>query len=91
MSLGWFEEIVVDVPVTVPMVGPKPIEGVVVEWYIVEGEEVCEGDALVEVETEKMNVMVESPADGVLCNVLAEKDDVVLTGEVIATIRKEKK
>ena len=45
-----------------PKWGLSMREGKVVEWLVAEGDEVAEGTELFEVETEKMDGAVESPA-----------------------------
>jgi pyruvate/2-oxoglutarate dehydrogenase complex dihydrolipoamide acyltransferase (E2) component len=45
------------------------------------------GEAIAEVMTQKVNLEVESPADGVLHAQLAEPDQTVTPGAVIGTVR----
>ncbi|MEV0354828.1 dihydrolipoamide acetyltransferase family protein [Nocardia sp. NPDC050697] len=54
------------------------------EWLIKPGETVAEGDALCEVSTDKVDTEVESPAAGILIEYVAEVDQEVPVGEVIA-------
>ena len=60
--------------------------GKVVQWLKAEGEQVTRGQPLVEVETDKATVELESPADGVLTDVVAKAGDDVPVGQVIAKI-----
>ena len=46
------------------------------------------GDALLEVETDKVNVEVEAPEDGTLGEISAKVDDFVKFGAVVAVIEK---
>ncbi|MFW6288916.1 MAG: dihydrolipoamide acetyltransferase family protein [Spirochaetota bacterium] len=67
--------------VLLPKQGNSVESCIIVEWKVAEGENVAEGDAIVEVETDKATMDVESTASGVLLRQLAsEGDDVpVLT------------
>src|SRR5579872_603726 len=60
--------------------------GKLVAWRKVEGESVAKGEPLLEIETDKAVLEVESPADGVLAGVKAQAGDVVAVGKVIAWI-----
>ena len=52
----------------------------VVRWIKHEGERVRKGDALVELETEKVSYELESPAQGVLLKILARENVEVPVG-----------
>ncbi|MDR1726906.1 MAG: 2-oxo acid dehydrogenase subunit E2 [Acidobacteriota bacterium] len=54
------------VEVVMPKLGLTMTEGLVVNWLKNEGDAVKKGDGLLEIETEKLTNVVESPADGVL-------------------------
>ena len=63
--------------VLLPQWGMGMNEGQVVKWLKSEGDPVVKGDALVEIESAKVNSEVEAPADGVLGKILvAEGTDV---------------
>ena len=49
-----------------PKWGLSMTEGRLIEWLVDEGAEIGVGDEVAEVETEKINGVVESPAAGVL-------------------------
>ena len=49
-----------------PKWGLTMTEGTVIEWLVEEGAELDVGDEVVEVESEKINNVVEAPAAGVL-------------------------
>ena len=55
-------------------------------WHFDLGEEVSEGDDLVEVLTDKATFNVPAPASGKLKNILAKEGQEVKVGDVIATI-----
>jgi len=60
----------------------------ILRWIKSQGESVEKGDALVEVETDKVNVEVEAPEDGMLMLVSAKVGDFVKFGAVVAVIEK---
>ena len=66
------------------------IEEVTVSYWVVdEGDEVKEGDDLVEVVTDKADFRIPAPVSGKLAKKKAEEDDVVEVGGVIAVIETE--
>jgi pyruvate dehydrogenase E2 component (dihydrolipoamide acetyltransferase) len=60
--------------------------GKLIQWLKREGEEVSKGEPLMEIETDKVTVEIEAPANGKLANVTARPGDEVPVGEVIAMI-----
>jgi len=60
-------------------------EGTILQWMKAEGDHVTKGEALVEVETDKANMVVDSPADGVL-HLIAAEGDTLDVGAPIAQI-----
>ena len=60
--------------------------GTFVEWVKQEGEEVQKGEPLFVILTDKANIEIESPANGILAGVRARPDDVIPVAEVIAYI-----
>lgn len=69
----------------------KDMENAVVSfWHFEIGEEVSEGDDLVEMMTEKATFNVPAPVSGKLTNILAEEGQEVSVGDVIATIEEVK-
>jgi pyruvate/2-oxoglutarate dehydrogenase complex dihydrolipoamide acyltransferase (E2) component len=64
-------------------------EGKVMEWSKKEGERVEVGDALVMIETEKVEYPVEATVAGVLKRALAKPGDSVAVAQVIAIIETE--
>ena len=61
-------------------------EGTVVEWLIEEGTELAKGDEVVEVESEKINNAIESPAEGVLRRRVATEGEVLPVGGLLGVI-----
>jgi len=60
--------------------------GTVARWLKQEGDAVEKGEAILEVETDKVTMEVESPAKGVLREIAAQPGDVVPIGQVIAQV-----
>ncbi len=69
-----------------PQMGESVTEGTVLEWHVSEGQEVAEGDTVVEVSTDKIDAEVPAPASGVITKLLVEVDDVVKVGQVLAEL-----
>src|SRR5713226_2785836 len=60
--------------------------GKLLSWRKKEGDAIVKGEPLLDVETDKAVVEIESPADGVLAGVKAREGDVVPVGQTIAWI-----
>jgi len=58
--------------------------GKLISWKKKEGERVSKGELLLEVETDKAVVEVESPGEGILAGVTAHEGDVIPVGQKIA-------
>jgi pyruvate dehydrogenase E2 component (dihydrolipoamide acetyltransferase) len=69
-----------------PKWGLSMTEGTVVEWLVDEGTELGKGDEVVEVESEKINNAIESPAEGVLRRRVAEEGEVLPVGGLLGVI-----
>jgi len=74
--------------VTVPRLGSsdESDEVRVLRWLKAKGAKVQKGEALLEVETDKVNVEIESPDDGQLEEISAQEGDFVKFGAVVAII-----
>jgi pyruvate/2-oxoglutarate dehydrogenase complex dihydrolipoamide acyltransferase (E2) component len=71
------------VNVIMPQAGQDLETGVVKHWHKAEGDSVAKGEAIVQIETEKVNLDVEAPAAGVLLRILAPDETEVA---IFATI-----
>jgi pyruvate dehydrogenase E2 component (dihydrolipoamide acetyltransferase) len=69
-----------------PKWGLSMTEGTVVQWLVEEGTELDKGDEIVEVESEKINNAVESPASGVLRRRVAQEGDEIPVGGLLGVI-----
>jgi pyruvate dehydrogenase E2 component (dihydrolipoamide acetyltransferase) len=72
--------------VIMPALGMAQDTGKVVRWLKSEGDRVLKGEPLMEVETDKVTVEVEAPADGTLGAVHASEGDDVPVGQTVALI-----
>jgi 2-oxoglutarate dehydrogenase complex dihydrolipoamide succinyltransferase (E2) component len=76
--------------VVVPPLGESVVEGTIVKWLKNEGDRVKVDDALVEIMTDKINVEIPSPYDGIMVKHLVAPDTVVAIGQEIAVMETEK-
>jgi pyruvate dehydrogenase E2 component (dihydrolipoamide acetyltransferase) len=72
--------------VIMPALGMAQETGKVLRWLKAEGDPVGKGEPLLEVETDKVTVELESPAEGHLAGIRAAEGDVVPVGETIAVV-----
>ena len=72
--------------VTMPELGESVTEGTITQWLKKVGDEVEVDEPLLEVSTDKVDTEIPSPVAGTLVEILAEEDDTVDVGEVIARI-----
>lgn len=72
--------------VRLPQWGMGMTEGVITKWFKAVGDEIAEGEDLVEIETAKAADTLASPASGVIAKLLVEEDEEVPVGDVIAII-----
>jgi 2-oxoglutarate dehydrogenase E1 component len=74
------------VKVTLPEMGESVTEGSIVEWRKKAGDVVAEGDTLVDVTTDKVDVEVPATASGVITQTFGGEGDTVAVGAVLAEI-----
>ncbi|MBI5014466.1 MAG: 2-oxo acid dehydrogenase subunit E2 [Deltaproteobacteria bacterium] len=72
--------------VTMPKLGLTMKQGKVVKWLKAEGDSVAGGEILYEVETDKITNKIESPASGVLFQIVVPKGTTVAVGAVVGII-----
>src|SRR5919204_1746421 len=74
------------VEVRVPALGESVVEATVGAWLKREGEAVKAGDALVQLETEKVNLDVSAESSGVLGSIQRKQGETVQPGDVLAVV-----
>src|SRR6476620_2440933 len=72
--------------IVMPRLSDSMEEGTVLAWMKSVGDEVALGDELVEIETDKANMVYESDVAGTLVEILADEGATLPIGEVIARI-----
>jgi pyruvate dehydrogenase E2 component (dihydrolipoamide acetyltransferase) len=69
--------------ITMPRLSDSMTEGTILTWLKADGDEVAEGEELVEIETDKATMTYESPAAGLL-SIVAGAGDTLAVGAVMA-------
>lgn len=72
--------------VKMPKLSPCMEKGVLCAWLKNEGEEIKKGEALFEIETDKVVNQVEATECGVLKKQMYEEGDIVEVGKTVATL-----
>ncbi len=72
--------------ITVPTLGESVTEATVSKWLKTQGEEVSADEPLVELETDKVNVEVPSPTNGVLGSIAVKEGETVNVGSLLGTV-----
>jgi 2-oxoglutarate dehydrogenase E2 component (dihydrolipoamide succinyltransferase) len=74
------------ISIVVPQLGESVAEGTVSKWLKQVGERVRREEPLVEIQTDKINVEIPSPADGVLESITVAEGTTVLVGTEIGVL-----
>ena len=72
--------------ILVPVLGESITEATIAKWLKKEGDPVEADEAIVELETDKVNLEVPSPIDGVLSEINSKDGDTVEVGAVLGAI-----
>ncbi|MGH2988255.1 MAG: dihydrolipoamide acetyltransferase family protein [Solirubrobacterales bacterium] len=72
--------------IVMPRLSDSMEEGTILRWIKSQGDEVAVGDELVEIETDKANMVYEADAAGTLTEILAQEGDTLPIGEPIARV-----
>ena len=74
------------VEVRIPILAESVAEATLMDWHKQPGDSVKFGDALIDVETDKVTLEVVAPEDGTLANILKNSGEDVASNELIAQI-----
>ena len=69
--------------VRLPRIDTTGSEITVAAWLKQPGDAIRAGDVIAEVQTDKVNIEIESPVTGVLETIVAREGDVVVEGDVL--------
>lgn len=72
--------------VILPKQGLQMTEGTITKWYMHEGDRVERGEPLFEMQTDKIALIIEAPASGLLLRIFRHEGDVVPVAETIGVI-----
>ena len=72
------------VDIVTPTGGESVTEGTILEWAVKVGDTVKDGDTVVEISTDKVDMELPAPAAGTITEILAAEGDTVTVGQVIA-------
>jgi 2-oxoglutarate dehydrogenase E2 component (dihydrolipoamide succinyltransferase) len=75
--------------ILVPILGESITEATVAKWLKKEGDSVGADEAIIELETDKVNLEVPSPIDGILLKIEAKEGATVDVGSLLGTISQD--
>jgi pyruvate dehydrogenase E2 component (dihydrolipoamide acetyltransferase) len=76
------------ITIVMPQLASTMESGTIVKWLKQVGEEVVEGEAIIEITTDKVDVEVESPASGILLKIMANEGDEIPVKKPVGIIGK---
>ncbi len=72
------------IDIVTPTGGESVTEGTILEWSVKVGDVVKDGDTVVEISTDKVDMELPAPAAGAITEILAQEGETVSVGQVIA-------
>ena len=75
------------VDIVTPTGGESVTEGTILEWSVKIGDAVKQGDTVVEISTDKVDMELPAPATGTITEILAHDGETVSVGQVIARMQ----
>ena len=72
--------------VVMPKMGESITEGTILEWKKQVGDSIAKDETLLEISTDKVDSEIPSPATGTIVEIIAQVNDTIPVGEVIARI-----
>jgi 2-oxoglutarate dehydrogenase E2 component (dihydrolipoamide succinyltransferase) len=77
------------VEIKVPPLGESVVEATIARWLRKEGDPIASGDALVELETDKVNIEVPAERSGVLAQIGRQEGETVNVGDVLGLLSEQ--
>ncbi len=75
------------VDIVTPTGGESVTEGTILQWSVKVGDSVKDGDTVVEISTDKVDMELPAPASGTITEILAQEGETVTVGQVIARMQ----
>jgi len=72
------------IDIVTPTGGESVTEGTILEWSVKVGDAIKDGDTVVEISTDKVDMELPAPASGTITEILAADGETVTVGQVIA-------
>ncbi len=72
------------IDIVTPTGGESVTEGTILEWSVKVGDAVSDGDTVVEISTDKVDMELPAPSAGTIIEILAQEGETVTVGQVIA-------
>ena len=72
------------IDIVTPEAGESVTEGTLLDWHVAVGDPVNDGQTVVEISTDKVDVELPAPASGTITEILAEAGETVTVGQVLA-------
>lgn len=69
-----------------PDVGEGIHEGTIVKWLVEKGDQIDEGDSLVEVETDKVTTEIPAPKSGEVLQLIGDEGEIIHVGDVFVVL-----
>ncbi|MEO6496028.1 MAG: biotin/lipoyl-containing protein, partial [Solirubrobacteraceae bacterium] len=73
--------------IVTPAGGESVTEGTILEWAVKVGDAVADGDTIVEISTDKVDMELPAPAAGTITEIVAAEGETVTVGQVIARMQ----
>ena len=77
------------VEIVMPKMGESIMEGTIIEWKKGIGDSILKDEILLEISTDKVDSEIPSSAEGTIIEILADVNETVEVGKVIAKIDSE--
>jgi multifunctional 2-oxoglutarate metabolism enzyme len=75
------------IDIVTPTGGESVTEGTILEWSVKVGDEIKDGDTVVEISTDKVDMELPAPTTGTITEILAQDGETVTVGQVIGRMR----